>query len=314
MTRKASKSHSAVERLLEQRRQYQDWLEKLDAEAAIAAPSHVADRVREDYAARLESVTKELSEHEDGLRQALTETVAHVEELVQERQARTDELSEARLRRQVGEFDEERFEEVQARCKGELNELMKEIATNERDVERLEEVLALIEGKPAEEPPLAAAPPPLTPAPPRAAEPPAAAPPPPALKPAQAGQMNLDELEFLRSVVQAPKTPGPQRRSVVASAVPAAPVPPEKALEPPPPPPPKTVEPPKPVEPLPAPKPVAPPPPPPPPAPRAKERRPSEASRGTDANAKTLKCGECGMMNAATEWYCEKCGAELSTF
>ena len=28
--------------------------------------------------------------------------------------------------------------------------------------------------------------------------------------------------------------------------------------------------------------------------------------------AKTLKCGECGAMNYATEWYCERCGAELS--
>ena len=53
MTRKAGKSQAAVERLLEQRRQYKDWLAKLDAEAATAAPSHVADRVREDYAARL---------------------------------------------------------------------------------------------------------------------------------------------------------------------------------------------------------------------------------------------------------------------
>jgi ElaB/YqjD/DUF883 family membrane-anchored ribosome-binding protein len=90
MTRKASKSHSAVERLIEQRRQYKDWLAKLDAEAATAAPSHVADRVREDYAARLESVMQELSQHEDGIRQALMETAAQVEELVQERQARTD--------------------------------------------------------------------------------------------------------------------------------------------------------------------------------------------------------------------------------
>ena len=27
---------------------------------------------------------------------------------------------------------------------------------------------------------------------------------------------------------------------------------------------------------------------------------------------KTLKCGECGAMNFPTEWYCERCGAELS--
>ena len=47
MTRKGNKSHSAIERLIEQRRQYEDWLTKVDAEAAAAA-SHVADRVRKD--------------------------------------------------------------------------------------------------------------------------------------------------------------------------------------------------------------------------------------------------------------------------
>jgi len=34
-----------------------------------------------------------------------------------------------------------------------------------------------------------------------------------------------------------------------------------------------------------------------------------------DENApveKTLKCKECGTMNVATEWYCEKCGGELA--
>lgn len=28
--------------------------------------------------------------------------------------------------------------------------------------------------------------------------------------------------------------------------------------------------------------------------------------------AKTLRCQECGAMNYATEWYCERCGGELS--
>jgi hypothetical protein len=29
--------------------------------------------------------------------------------------------------------------------------------------------------------------------------------------------------------------------------------------------------------------------------------------------AKTLKCADCGSMNYPTEWYCEKCGAELAS-
>jgi hypothetical protein len=35
----------------------------------------------------------------------------------------------------------------------------------------------------------------------------------------------------------------------------------------------------------------------------------------TEADAqRTLKCQECGWMNVPTEWYCEKCGGELSAF
>jgi hypothetical protein len=36
------------------------------------------------------------------------------------------------------------------------------------------------------------------------------------------------------------------------------------------------------------------------------------AGRGTSTAAKTLKCTECGAMNRPTEWYCERCGAELA--
>jgi hypothetical protein len=33
---------------------------------------------------------------------------------------------------------------------------------------------------------------------------------------------------------------------------------------------------------------------------------------GQTEQTKTLKCGECGTMNYPTEWYCERCGAELA--
>ena len=33
---------------------------------------------------------------------------------------------------------------------------------------------------------------------------------------------------------------------------------------------------------------------------------------GATEQSKTLKCGECGTMNYPTEWYCERCGAELA--
>lgn len=45
----------------------------------------------------------------------------------------------------------------------------------------------------------------------------------------------------------------------------------------------------------------------------AAEQRPNPSTRARSPNAsKTLKCAECGSMNRPTEWYCERCGAELA--
>lgn len=52
---------------------------------------------------------------------------------------------------------------------------------------------------------------------------------------------------------------------------------------------------------------VEPQPPPPAPAPSS-----TSAAGSSTGNAKTLKCGECGTLNRPTEWYCERCGAELA--
>jgi hypothetical protein len=42
--------------------------------------------------------------------------------------------------------------------------------------------------------------------------------------------------------------------------------------------------------------------------------RRSEDTRAAQAEGKAPVCGECGAPNLPTEWYCEKCGAELSAF
>jgi hypothetical protein len=294
MTRKSTRSQSVVERLLEQRRQYEEWLAKLGVEAPGSVPSHVAARVRQDYAARLEAVTAELREHEDGIRQALEEATTHAEALGKQRDERSDELAEARLRRQVGEFDEEQYEQTSSRCKAALTELAKEIANSERDIERFDEILALIEnrsaagGDEAEEEEV----PPAEPA----SRAPAAA----GTTPPQKQMDALDELAFLRSVVSGaakPKAAGeagltgtqPMRRiSGAQPAVPSAP----PAREPPAPVDEPAAEPER-IESL------------------APERRAEESE---ESQVRTLKCGECGTLNLPTEWYCEKCGAELSAF
>lgn len=51
-------------------------------------------------------------------------------------------------------------------------------------------------------------------------------------------------------------------------------------------------------------------------APQGRESAGPEAKKGAASGwskaAKSLKCKECGTMNLPTEWYCERCGAELA--
>jgi len=73
MSRRNSKSQVAVEHLLDERRQYQEWMAKLAVPGAAGAPSPVVERVRADYQARLDNVTRQLARHEGELETALAE-------------------------------------------------------------------------------------------------------------------------------------------------------------------------------------------------------------------------------------------------
>jgi hypothetical protein len=39
----------------------------------------------------------------------------------------------------------------------------------------------------------------------------------------------------------------------------------------------------------------------------------TDTDSGGQTQTKTLKCAECGELNRPTEWYCERCGAELAS-
>ena len=350
MSRKSTKSQAAVERLLEERGQYEGWLARLADPGAAAVPAHVVERVKGDYRSRLDNVIRQLSRYEGELEITLSESEVRRDDLVTQRTARAETLAEAELRHQVGEYDEGKFAELSAEQTAALAQLGEEIAAAERDIGRYEEILGLIGVALPEIPagpsaPAAAVPP--VPAPAEAAAP-AGPPPAPAAEPAAtlpaAARMSrseaadlakvasrissVDELEFIRSVAGWEDLP-------VAE-------PPAPRVEPPPA---SVATPPQPAE-APAPEPGGaakree-------PAPMPGGARPSPASlpggalperplerivpevsdeatgnervhRRTlgeaDESAKTLRCTECGTNNLPTEWYCEKCGAELSAF
>jgi hypothetical protein len=49
-----------------------------------------------------------------------------------------------------------------------------------------------------------------------------------------------------------------------------------------------------------------------PPAAEPPKPIPTPGREPAPSGQKTLKCGECGTLNRPTEWYCERCGAELA--
>jgi hypothetical protein len=247
MAKGPSKSAAAIQRLLEERRQYEAWLARITA-TADSAPEHVRTRVRADYEARLKAVTEELRGHADAARQLIAQHKETLLELQKKEKAAAERLAETELRHEVGEYDEGQWAQVHKDALADLGAVRDELMDVERDITRLEELDALVKAKPG--------------SPARAGSPP---------KPSRDEKpvhrkTPIDELAFLKSVTEDDKNgPSPRR----ASGAQYQPDDPQNAT------------------------PVAP----------IDENAPVE---------KTLKCKECGTMNVATEWYCEKCGGELA--
>ena len=298
MAKTPSKGTVAIQRLLDERRQLEAWIARIDA-AADATPAAVRGRVRSDYEARLVGVIKELKGHMEAAREVMAQRRQVLAELQEKEASAAEALSEAELRHAVGEYDEGQWTQVHKDALTELVSIREELQAVAAEVEKLREIDALAQDAP---PPAPArpAPPPPPPPPPAAPEPSltvvsdrgkSAAPPPPRPqpKPAEKKHEPVDELAFLKSVTEDARGGGVSpRRASGAQYQPA-----EPGQEPP-----------------------APPAPPAPPlasrSPRiTKDVDPVIAETGEEA-VKTLRCRDCGTMNLPTEWYCENCGAELA--
>jgi zinc finger protein len=342
MTDTSHQTLDGVAGLMAERRRYEDWIAALDARRATT-PQHVYERVRLDYETRLQAVLTRLSTHRDALQQSVKELTDRIALLKTEEKQRHDERSELELRAHVGELSEAEFQAA----KNSLDETIRRLSTEQSslstDLVRTREFLqaatppgahaAAPVAAPSSTPRAAAAgqPAPRQPAPPpTAAAPPASAPPARAAEPAQpdaAAPTNFDELAFLHSVV-GPGAQGrrPQQPDEIAPPEPSAVSDvkimrdeaaslgesllarvnqpqqgggdiirqePTDALA------------------------------------GAQGKRnstndtplaanvtgnnPIVLKGGETVSGKTLKCSECGAMNYPTEWYCERCGAELAS-
>jgi len=304
MAKSTPQSANPIDALLEERARFETWLARLDS-AGSEAPPAVRDKIRGDYQKRLELVIDELRTHAASVAEQLATLRVRQDDLAHQETKAQETLAEAELRHAVGEYEESEWERVRGGSERLLIDVREELARVSDEITRLGEVQALIAAAPEE---------------------PAEAEPEPELSPAAAGDEDAsDDWEPLISLADSPTAPAPvtppsaPRFTPRGSSRTSKPMPPQaipfpSRTEPSPDdmaflksmadeqPNPRrssgatprvsdsgtkpTEEPPKRVP---------------------GNERPSQA-----AAPKTLKCGECGTLNRPTEWYCERCGAELA--
>jgi hypothetical protein len=284
MSKTIQEAEPTIDELLEQRKQYEQWLAKLDASGDKAPPA-VRQRVRGDYEARLHSVIEQLRSRGAAISEELERYHASQAELDRERRAAEEALAEAEVRYAVGEYTEDEWQRLADESRREIEQLRNKLRAVGAEITRLTQVQGVIASpraaSPAPQPPrprveVVEPPPPTA----QVAEPVAQAEPArsryapqpePEPEPAAAP---VDELAFLKSV--ADEEPKPQRPSNPNLAAPNMAVPSVGR------------------------------------APETVQTAVPTVSKAAAGVAKTLKCGECGTLNRPTEWYCERCGAELA--
>jgi len=197
MPKGPSKSAAAIQRLLEERRQYEAWLARITA-TADSAPEHVRTRVKADYEARLKAVTEELRAHADAARQLIAQRKENLVELQKKEKGAAERLAETELRHEVGEYDEGQWSQVHKDALADLGAVRDELMDVERDITRLEELDALVKAKPGSVPRVG---PPPSPAAKRDGD-------------EKPRKTPVDELAFLKSVTEDDKNaPSPRRAS-----------------------------------------------------------------------------------------------------
>ncbi|MBW3629630.1 MAG: hypothetical protein KY464_10055 [Gemmatimonadetes bacterium] len=117
--------------LLARQAQLRAWIEQLDT-AADDVPSHVADRVRSDYEARLAGLVDQLRAHEGAVRADAERLQDDLQRAREEQERAQDELAEGKLRNRLGEWSSEEWESRRA----ELERIAAGAGSREEEVRR----------------------------------------------------------------------------------------------------------------------------------------------------------------------------------
>jgi hypothetical protein len=99
----SDRSLSEVPGLIDERRRYEGWLSALDARRE-ATPKHVFERVQSDYRGRLQRVADQLASYKQAIDEECASVQARIALLEAEEQLQRDERAELELRAHVGEL------------------------------------------------------------------------------------------------------------------------------------------------------------------------------------------------------------------
>jgi hypothetical protein len=268
-------SEATIEELLEQRSQYEAWLAKLDTSGDKAPPA-VRQRVRGDYEARLQQVVEQLRSRGVSINEELERHHASQAELERQRRAAEEALAEAEVRHSVGEYTEDEWRRISEEGRREIDQYRNKLRSVGAEITRLTEIQSQVTAPRVG----TATPPPQRPSRPEVVEQA------PLVTPI--GEMADQLPESPSRFAPKPQAPEPAPVDELAFLKSVAP---EEA---------------RPIG-----RQVSNPGMAGPSAPAVQTAMPS-VSKAAAAVAKTLKCGECGTLNRPTEWYCERCGAELA--
>ncbi len=319
----------AVAALMLERQRYEDWIAQLESRRSITPP-HVFERVRGDYDARLREVMQQLTGRTAEVKATAAVLTERLARMQSEETAIRDERYEAELRSHVGEVTASQWTAIERESDERIAKLTSERASVTGEIARLQQLLSMTGGR--------------TVASEAGASKPEASRSDKGAEPPRSG--SFDELEFLKSVTDGerggaagkaanrdapagrPGTPAGSPPVRTSAAVPRAATPAKGAAT--------LFD--APVASAPATSGAA---------PNAGlvsapeptfsgsesgsatnngSEEPSKAVPERDMSdgvpsflrdvpqeqTKTLRCGECDAMNFPTEWYCERCGAELA--
>jgi hypothetical protein len=140
MTAHLDDNMDVITTLMLERERFAGWLRALD-DIGDRTPERVRDRVRADYDERLRAVMEKLSARAEDVESTMASLATRTESLRAEERRHADARDEAELRAAVGEYASERWNDIRSQADAAIAGLRSEQQSLQTELSRLEQVL-----------------------------------------------------------------------------------------------------------------------------------------------------------------------------